>query len=151
MADVTDSQWDWRLFKNIKEKFEMWLETLTLHIYPTAGVPNVLSCFSFYVLFKNLPDAGESHCLSLIFWMHQHVVPVFYWAGGRERCSCVTALYLAISLHLYHQILICTDGFGRFLKSDPPLGFGLSSCRSSRGSRRHLPALKHFAQRAVTP
>lgn len=31
------------------------------NIHPTAGVSNVLSRFSFCVLLKNLPDAGESH------------------------------------------------------------------------------------------
>lgn len=46
-------------------------QTLTLHIYPTASLSNVMSYFSFCVLHENPPDAGKSHRRCLFFLMHQ--------------------------------------------------------------------------------
>lgn len=90
-----------------------------LHIHPTAGVSNVLSRFSFCVLLKNLPDAGESHRQPLFSERTGTCgAGVFTEPVAGERRSRVTALYLGVSSHLYRQILICTERFGRFLKSD---------------------------------
>lgn len=55
---------------------------------------------------------------------------MFWWASGREDRSCLTPLYLAISSHFYRDwIMICTDGFCRFQKSE--LLLVLATCRDA--------------------